>query len=311
MVTALVTGAAGFIGSHLVEELLNRGYDVRGLDDLSTGTRDNLSSVMEYEAFTFIEGDVRNPETIFHAVDGVEHVFHQAARVSVQQSFEEPGELADVNCTGTSLLFEAARDSGVESVVVASSAAVYGSDGELPKHEDMPIAPESPYAVSKYYTEQAALQLGERYGINAVALRYFNVFGPRQDPEGEYAAVIPAFIDLMLDGSQPVIYGDGEQSRDFVYVDDVVKANVLAAERDCPDGVYNVARGDRLTINSLVALLNSVLEEDIDPQYDEPRLGEVRHSEADVSKAHYELGFEPAVGLEEGLQRTADALDEQ
>ncbi len=309
MTTALVTGAAGFIGSHLVEGLLERGYDVRGLDNLSSGSLDNLSEVRDDGSFTFVEGDIRDSDVVARLVEGVDYVFHQAAVASVQQSFEDPAHLSDVNCTGTATLLSAAQSAAVRTVVLASSAAVYGSTGSSAKREDDPLAPESPYASSKRYTEELAVQLTEQSSLDIVALRYFNVFGPRQDPQGEYAAVIPKFIDLMLGGDRPVIYGDGEQSRDFVYIEDVVQANLLAIDGE--PGIYNVATGSRSTINELVAHLNSILERDIEPEYAAARPGEVRHSLADILNVEQALGYEPKVTFESGLRQTVEAFQEQ
>lgn len=306
MDTALVTGAAGFIGSHLVEELVDCGWTVRGIDNLSTGKRQNLTSVLDAEAFELIEADVRDRDVIRSAVEDVDAVFHQAAVASVPLSFDKPGTTTDVNCLGTTTLLECAHEANVESVVVASSSAVYGSGGELPKHEDMPVSPESPYALSKYYTEQVALQLGERYDIDVTALRYFNVFGPRQDPQGEYAAVIPKFVELMSDGKRPVIYGDGEQSRDFTYIDNVTQANVLAAEGDATGVAVNVGCGDRITITELVERINDVLGTDIEPIYDDPRPGDVRHSMADLERVREQLGYDPEIAFQEGLERTVE-----
>lgn len=307
MDTALVTGAAGFIGSHLVEELVDRGWTVRGLDNLSTGKRSNLESVLDSRSFEFVEGDVRDQDTIRRVIDGSDTVFHQAAVASVPRSFDDPRTTTDVNCLGTATLLQCANEADVESVVVASSSAVYGSGGELPKHEDMEPSPKSPYALSKLYTERLALQLGKRYRIDTTALRYFNVFGPRQDPTGPYAAVIPKFIQLLLDGTRPVIYGDGEQSRDFVSVEDVVRANILAAESEY-HGVLNVSNGEQITITELVERLNTALDTDYKPKYGDARVGDVRHSVGDISKAKKQIGYEPRVEVQEGLERTIKQL---
>lgn len=306
MPTALVTGAAGFIGSHLSEALLDRGYRVRGIDTFETGRRRNLDSLMDREGFSFVEVDVRNAERVGELTAGVEFVFHQAAVASVPRSIDDPVTATDTNCTGTAIVLEAARRAGVDTVVVASSSAVYGSDERLPKVESMAVQPESPYALSKHYTEQLAVQFSELHDVDTVALRYFNVFGPRQDPDGDYAAVIPKFAELMTDGERPVIYGDGEQSRDFVFVDDVVRANVLAAEGDATGVVVNVASGEQITIDELVDRLNDVLGTDIEPVYDDPRPGDVRHSVADLELARETIGYEPAVGFREGLTETVE-----
>lgn len=304
MPTALVTGAAGFVGSHLTEALLERGYTVRGVDNFVTGTAQNLATVREHEAFSFTEADIRDRETMADLLDGVDTVFHQAAIASVPRSVDDPVETSDVNCTGTSVVLDCARQADVESAVVASSAAVYGSGGDLPKTESMMPATESPYGLSKYYTEQLACQAHDLYGMDTAALRYFNIFGPRQDPHGDYATVIPKFTRLMLDGQRPTIFGDGEQSRDFVYVDNVVQANIRAAESDISGEVFNVACGKRYSINDLVATVNDLLGTDIDPVHDDPRPGDIRHSVADISKARDRLDYDPSVGFEEGIERT-------
>ena len=306
MQTALVTGAAGFIGSNLSEALLDRGYEVRGIDNLTTGYRENLAPLEASEEFEFREADVRDADAMADAVEGVDYLFHQAAVASVPRSVEDPVTSTDANCTGTATVLDAARRADVETAVVASSSSVYGASEELPKVETMPATPESPYALSKYFTEELALQCSDFYDIDTVALRYFNIFGPRQDPEGEYAAVIPKFVSLMLDGDRPVIFGDGEQSRDFTYVDNAVQANVLAAEGDVTGEAFNVGTGGRVTVNELVDALNETLGTDLDPIHDDPRPGDVRHSHADVSKAAERLGYEPAVDFEAGLARTVE-----
>lgn len=313
MSTALVTGAAGFIGSHLVEGLVDRGYRVRGFDNLSEGDRSRLASVWNHDSFAFVEGDVRNAATVRNAMSDVDYVFHQAAFVSVPKSVAAPAHTTDINCTGTATVLEAAREMRVSRVVFASSAAVYGSNPPVPTPVDAALSPSSPYALSKRYGEQLATQTP----IETVALRYFNVFGPRQDPTGEYSAVIPAFIDRMVEGERPVIYGDGEQTRDFVFVDDVVRANIRAAEASFPDAAtpnsdvgrtYNVATGTRISITELVELLNDVLDTNLDPIYDEPRPGDVRHSGADITNARKQLAYEPTVSLRDGLAKTSASL---
>ncbi|QCS42008.1 SDR family oxidoreductase [Natrinema versiforme] len=304
MPTALVTGVAGFIGSNLADTLLERGYTVRGVDNFETGRKQNLESLSTDEAFEFHEGDIRDADLMASISEGVDYVFHQAAVPSVPRSVDDPVTTTDGNCTGTATVLDAARKADIDTVVVASSSSLYGSSDELPKVETMPTRPESPYALSKQFTEELTLQCSEFYDIDTVALRYFNIFGPRQDPNGEYAAVIPKFINLLVRGEQPVIYGDGEQSRDFTYIDNTVQANVLAAEGDVTGEAFNVACGGRVTINELVDTLNELLGTDIEPEYDSPRPGDVRHSNADISKAKDLLGYEPDVDFEEGLERT-------
>jgi nucleoside-diphosphate-sugar epimerase len=311
MPTALVTGAAGFIGSNLSDALLDRGYTVRGVDNFATGRESNLDSFRDDDAFTCYEADIRDADAMADALAGVDYVFHQAAVPSVPRSVEDPVTTTDANCTGTATVLDEARHAGVDTVVVASSSSIYGSSEELPKVETMQENPESPYALSKHFTEKLALQCSDLYDIDTVALRYFNIFGPRQDPEGDYAAVIPKFIDLMLNGERPVIYGDGEQSRDFTYIDNAVQANVLAAEGDVTGEAFNVGTGGRVTVNELVEILNELFGTDIDPIYDDPRPGDIRHSHADVSKAEELLGYEPSVGFEEGLERTIEFYREE
>ena len=306
MPTALVTGVAGFIGSNLAEALLDRGYRVRGVDDFATGRRSNLEPLSPREDFSFREADVRDADAMADAASGIDYLFHQAAVASIPRSVEDPVTSTDANCTGTATVLDAARRADVDTAVVASSSSVYGASEELPKVETMPATPESPYALSKYFTEELALQFTDFYDIDTVALRYFNIFGPRQDPEGQYAAVIPKFISRMLDGDRPVIFGDGEQSRDFTYVDNAVQANVLAAEGDVTGEAFNVGTGGRVTVNELVDALNETLDTGLDPIHDDPRPGDVRHSHADVSKAAERLGYEPKVGFESGLARTVD-----
>lgn len=308
MPTALVTGAAGFIGSNLSDTLLDRGYAVRGVDNFATGRDSNLEELRDEDSFAFYEGDIRDPDAMADILSGVDHVFHQAAVPSVPRSIEDPVTTTDANCTGTATVLNEARQAGVDTVVVASSSSVYGSSAELPKVETIPESPESPYALSKHFTEKLALQCSELYEIDTVALRYFNIFGPRQDPNGAYAAVIPKFIDLMLDGERPVIYGDGDQSRDFTHIDNAVQANILAAEGDVTGEVFNVGTGGRITVNELVENLNALLGTDLKPVYDDPRPGDVRHSHADISKAEELLGYDPEVGFKEGLKRTIEFL---
>lgn len=307
MSISVVTGAAGFVGSNLVRELLDRGHEVRGIDNLSTGRKENIASIKDNERFTMHKLDIRSDE-LHTVMEDVDYLFHQAAVPSVPRSVDDPVTTTKANCTGTTRVLTAARDADVDSVVVASSSSVYGSGGELPKREDQPVSPESPYALSKYWTEKLAVQFADLYDINTVALRYFNVFGPRQDPHSDYAAVIPKFINLMLNGEQPPIYGDGEQSRDFTYIDNVLQANIKAAKSNVSGEVFNVACNDRITVNELVTAINEILGKDIDPVHEDPRPGDVRHSQADVSKARRMIGYQPEVSFQEGLEQTINYL---
>jgi len=304
MPTALVTGVAGFIGSNLADALLDRGYTVRGIDNFTTGRKQNLTAIGESDAFTFHEADIRDADTLQSITEGVDYIFHQAAVPSVPRSVDDPVATTDANCTGTATVIDTARKADVDSVVVASSSSVYGSTEQLPKVETMTEQPESPYALSKFYTEKLTLQASELYDMDTAALRYFNIFGPRQDPNGDYAAVIPKFISLMLNGKRPVIYGDGEQSRDFTFIDNAIQANILAAESDVTGEAFNVGCGGRVTVNEIVDALNEGLGTDLDPIYDDPRPGDVRHSHADISKAESLLGYNLDVGFEDGLERT-------
>lgn len=306
----IVTGGAGFIGGHLVRGLLERGRSVRVIDDLSTGRRENLEGLdRTYPGrFDFVEGDIRDRSVLDRHFQGCGRVFHQAAMVSVQKSVEDPGLCHEINVTGTLKVLEAARRAGAERVVLASTCAIYGDDPVLPKRESMAPAPESPYAASKYMGEIYAKLFGSLYEFPVVALRYFNVFGPRQDPSSDYAAVIPKFIERMRSGRQPIIFGDGEQTRDFVYVGNVVEANLEAAEQAVPGLVLNIGTGRSYSLNELVSILNNVLGTTWEPEYREGRQGDVRHSRADVGLAEREIGFVSRVHLAEGLKRTVDAF---
>jgi nucleoside-diphosphate-sugar epimerase len=306
MSTVLVTGAAGFIGSNLADTLLDRGYEVRGIDNFETGRRSNLEPLQIAENFVFHEADIRNADVMVEVTDGVDYVFHQAAVPSVPRSVDDPVTTTDANCTGTATVLDTAREAGVDTVVVASSSSVYGSTEQLPKVESMVSKPESPYALSKYYTEQLALQFSDLYDIDTVALRYFNIFGPRQDSDGEYAAVIPKFINLMIQRDRPVIYGDGDQSRDFTFIDNAVQANILAAEGAVTGEAFNIGCGGQVTINQLVQKINEQLGTDIEPEYSEPRSGDVRHSRADISKGKKLLNYTPIAGFEDGLVQTIE-----
>ena len=306
--TILVTGGAGFIGSHLVAHLAQLGHEVRILDNLATGRRSNVPAVGD--DVELVEGDIQSYERVHNAVAGCEVVFHQAALPSVPRSVQDPLTSNATNVTGTLNVLLASRDAGVRRVVFASSSSIYGADPHLPAREDAAPVPISPYATAKLACEGYCRTFTEVYGLETVALRYFNVFGPRQDPRSEYAALIPRFIAALRAGDAPTIFGDGEQSRDFTFVDDVVEANRLAM--DAPDvagKVFNVARGERTTVNRLFEELRDIIGARVDPQYGPARPGEVRHSLADVGRARSVLRWEPGVDLREGLLRTVEHFD--
>jgi nucleoside-diphosphate-sugar epimerase len=304
----LVTGGAGFIGSHLTRALLARGGAVRVIDDFSNGKHENLRELRETypEALEVHELDIRDARALTPLCEGVRTVFHQAAVPSVQRSIQDPLNSCTANVEGSLNVLLAARDAGARKVVYASSSSVYGDTDVLPKHEGLPVNPMSPYAITKAAAEMLGKVFPRIYGLATVGLRYFNVFGPYQDPESQYAAVIPRFITRLLAGEAPIIYGDGEQTRDFTFIDNVVSANLLAAESDAAGVSVNVACGDRFSLNQLVKILNEILGTDVDPIYEEARTGDVRDSQADVSLAREEIGFEPLVSFEDGLRRTAD-----
>jgi UDP-glucose 4-epimerase len=302
----LVTGGAGFIGSHLVERLLADGHAVRVLDNFSSGSRANLPFADRYgAALTVIEGDIRDGGTVARAMAGVSVVFHQAAMRSVPRSVADPLGANEHNVTGTLNVLQAARQADVPRVVYASSSSVYGDRPDLPKREDQPPAPISPYAVSKAAGEQYAAVWSRLYGVETVGLRYFNVFGPRQDPASEYAAVIPRFILWALRGEPLQIHGDGEQSRDFTYVDNVVQANLLAGRVDGVGGeVFNVGCGARISLLDIAARLESSLGRRLERRHGPARPGDVRHTLADIDKAKRLLGYSPMVGFDEGFRQT-------
>ncbi len=303
----VVTGGAGFIGSHLTRALLARGDSVRVIDDFSNGKRENLRELEKSypDALEVHEVDIRDDKRLAPLFEGVRSVFHQAAVPSVQRSIEDPLNSCTANVEGSLKVLLAARDAGVSKVVYASSSSVYGDTEVLPKHEGLPVNPMSPYAITKTAAEMLAKIFPKIYGLETVGLRYFNVFGPYQDPESQYAAVIPRFITRLLAGKPPIIYGDGEQTRDFTFIENVVSANLLAAESDAAGVSVNVACGDRFSLNQLAKILNDILGTDLAPIYEEARKGDVRDSQADVSLAKKEIGFEPLVSFEEGLRRTA------
>jgi nucleoside-diphosphate-sugar epimerase len=303
MATFLVTGGAGFIGSHIAETLVRRGDQVRVLDNLMTGKKENLAPFID--RVEFIEGDIRDLDICRRAVRGADHVLHQAALASVPGSIADPLLTNAINVTGTLNLLLAARDAGVRSFVLASTSAVYGDDPTLPKTEGGEGTPLSPYAVSKFVDEKYAQAFHALHGMKTTALRYFNVFGPRQDPQSQYAAVIPLFITKVLRRESPVIYGDGEQSRDFIFVKSVVQANIMAAESLAAGGeVLNIACGAGLTVNALLAAVNGILGTSVRPVFAPVRPGDIKHSVADVRKARRILGFEPEASLDASLRET-------
>ncbi|MCC7438548.1 MAG: SDR family oxidoreductase [Armatimonadetes bacterium] len=300
----LVTGGAGFIGSNLVRAVLERGERVRVLDNFSTGRWDNLRDVLGQ--IELVEGDIRSYHIVREAVDGMDIVFHQAALPSVPRSIKDPITTHDVGATGTLNILQAARDCRVGRVVFASSSSIYGDTPTLPKHEGMTPSPLSPYAISKLTGEHYCRVFFQLYGVETVALRYFNVFGPYQDPTSEYSAVIPKFIKLMRSGNRPIIYGDGEQTRDFTYIANVVLANLLVAsvESGVAGEVFNAACHDKISLNALVNELNSNLGLDVEPIYTEERLGDIKHSFASIEKLKNTVDYSPVFNFSEGIQRT-------
>jgi UDP-glucose 4-epimerase len=304
---SLVTGGAGFIGSHIVDALLREGHEVRVLDNFSTGERRNLLHVAG--DVEIVEGDMRSFERAHSAVKGCDLVFHQAALPSVPRSVADPLTTSEVNVTGTLNVLLAARDAEVQRVVYASSSSAYGAIEAEEKSEDLPVAPMSPYAVAKYAGEANCHAFWRVYGLETVAIRYFNVYGPRQSPVSEYAAVIPNFIVASLLGEPVTIHGDGLQSRDFTYIDNVVQGNLLAARApDVAGEVFNIAMGDTHTLLDLLGAIESIAGVQVERHHTEGRLGDVRMSLADIAKARTRLGYEPTVDFQEGLRRTFDAL---
>lgn len=303
MATYLVTGGAGFIGSNLVHALLAEGHAVRVLDDFSTGRRDNLREVANAIALT--EGSILDRECLAGVMAGVDYCLHQAALPSVPRSVADPWTSNRTNVEGALNVFLAARDAGVKRTVFASSSSVYGNAHPMPLREDMTPAPRSPYAITKATDEQYARVFGELYGMELVGLRYFNVFGPRQDPASQYAAVVPIFLRHMLAGSAPPVHGDGQQARDFCFIDNVVHANLAACAHPAPlGGVYNIACGESHTVCDLVQYLNELLGTDLAPAFAASRAGDIRQSWADISRAGAAFGFAPRVRVREGLERT-------
>jgi UDP-N-acetylglucosamine/UDP-N-acetyl-alpha-D-glucosaminouronate 4-epimerase len=303
MATYLVTGGAGFIGSNIVDELLTRGHRVRVLDNFSTGREENVAEFAS--RVELIRGDVRDEDAVETAVKGADFVLHQAALASVPRSIADPTSNNQVNAQGTLNLLLAAKKHGVKRVVYASSSSVYGDSEELPKVESMTPNPKSPYAVAKLAAEYYCRVFGELYNVPTVSLRYFNVFGPRQDPNSQYSAVIPLFVKALMEGKSPNIYGDGEQSRDFTFISNVVNANLLACEANVTGArVYNIACGGRYTLNQLFAALRDRIGARVEPVYGPSRPGDVKHSMAGIERIQKELGYHVGVSFEEGIDRT-------
>jgi len=303
--TCLVTGGGGFIGSNLVRALLARGWRVRVLDNFATGFRENLDDVKD--DIDLVEGDIRDTHTCRRACEGIEVVFHEAAIPSVPRSMEDPQTSFDANTVGTHNMLMAARDRGVRRFVFAASSSAYGAGEEMPKRETMPVLPISPYAAAKAAGELYVSTFFRSFGLETVSLRYFNVFGPRQDPTNQYAGVIAAFASRMLRGQQPIIFGDGTQSRDFTFIENVLAANLLAASAEETHGeVVNIGYGEAINLNRMVTVFNEILGTDLEPVYEPPRAGDVKHSLADIAAARDLLGYEPTVPFAEGLRKTID-----
>lgn len=304
MATYLITGGAGFIGSNLARYILDREGEVVVLDNFSTGKRENLTGIAD--RITLVEGDICDRRAVDRAMDGCTAVFHEAALGSVPRSMEDPWTSHEVNVSGTVNVLESARVAGVRRVVFAASSAAYGDQKESPKHERMVPLPISPYAAGKVSCESYMRAYAAGFGMETVCLRYFNVFGPRQDPEGAYAAVIPAFVSRLLRGERPVVYGDGEQSRDFCYVENVCDANWLAAHApadSCSGTVVNIACGERVSLNEILNILRELLGSELQADYLVARAGDVKHSLADISLAAEAIGYKPAIFFEDGLRK--------
>lgn len=303
--TYLVTGGAGFIGGHLTHKLVELGHTVRVIDNLSTGKRSNLDEVID--RITFIEGDIADADTVTEAVKGVDYVLHQAALPSVPRSVKDPLTTDLNNTRGTLMLLIAARDAKVKRVVQACSSSAYGDTPTLPKVETMKRAPLSPYACSKAAGEMYGCAFHTTYGLEYVGLRYFNVFGPRQDPSSQYAAVIPKFITAYIKGEPPTVFGDGTQSRDFAFIDNVIQANLKACTaKDAPGKIFNIACGERVDLLGVLDQLAQIFGKRIEPHFDPHRAGDVKHSLADITLAREILGYEPLIKFAEGLRRTVE-----
>jgi UDP-glucose 4-epimerase len=302
-IKAVVTGGAGFIGSHITEELIQRGYHVIVIDDLSTGKMENIQHLLDEGNLNFVRGSITDLALLQKFFSDADYIFHQAAIPSVPRSIKNPLASNEVNVTGTLNVLSAARDQGIKKVIFASSSSVYGDTPNLPKREDMTPNPQSPYAVTKLAAEYYCRVFTDVYGISTICLRYFNVFGARQNPDSQYAAVIPKFIKAIKEGKPPVIFGDGEQTRDFTFIKDVVHANILAAESKA-FGIFNIGKGDRISINQLAQIILKLNgKENIKPLYEKGRLGDIKHSLADISKAQ-SFGYKPEYDVEKGIVET-------
>ena len=303
----LVTGGAGFIGSNIVKELLRQGQEVRVLDNFATGKRENILPLLKNSKLTLIEGDLRSFHIARAAVKGVDYILHQGALPSVPRSINDPITSNDVNVLGTLNILEAAKEFGVKHVVCASSSSIYGNSETLPKVETMPVNPMSPYALTKYAQERYCQIFHQLYGLETVSLRYFNVFGPNQDPTSQYSAVIPKFIRLIQQEREPIIYGDGLQSRDFTFVENNVWANIQACTAEKAAGeVINIACGERYTLLDLVRMINEIMGKNVEPRFEPERPGDVKHSLAGIEKAKQLLGYEVRVDFRAGLQQTIE-----
>ncbi len=302
----LVTGGAGFIGSNIVEKLLSIGEKVRVLDNFSTGKRGNILAFLD--RIELVEGDIRSYHIVREALYGVDFVLHQAALPSVPRSIKDPITTNEVNVAGTLNILDAAKNAGIKRLVYASSSSIYGTSASLPTKENMAPDPISPYAVSKLAGEKYCKVFFKVFGLETVVLRYFNVFGPKQDPTSQYSGVIAKFINAFLNNKPITVYGNGKQSRDFTYVEDVAEANILAANchSNYTGKVFNVARGDRVTLNQMIEVLKEVFNMDNQVSYTDPRTGDVKHSEADVSKIEKELGYKTKIAFKDGLKKTVN-----
>ena len=304
----LVTGGAGFIGSNIVKKLLELGYFVRVVDNFSTGKRENIKEFLGNSNFELIEGDISNIETAKKVVKGMDFILHEAAIPSVPRSINNPFASNKSNIDGTLNILIAARDEKTKKLVYAASSSIYGDSLKLPKQENDPINPISPYALTKFAGEKYCQLFSKLYGLPTVCLRYFNVFGPKQDPNSQYSAVIPKFIKSVLKNESPTIYGDGNQSRDFTYVDNVVEGNILASQSKISGEVINIACGGKTSLNDLLKYIDQILGKNIKPVYDKPRLGDVKDSLADISKAEKMLNYKPEIEIKEGLKKTIEWL---